>query len=123
MGESNTKGGEVSKLPVRRRVKEVVFSRYSAGQRPTSWDDRRAGIECIVTSEGETILLESNGQQSSPAPFWELLLTGKRPVSDSDLPKPVSSPSSGLPSSAREAYTWTLYGIGKGAPLGRYDSE
>ena len=102
----------VEKLPVRKKVAEVLVSRYGPGKRPTSWDDRRAGIECVRTTDGEVLLLKSSGQQSSPAPFWELLLTDSATVDDKETPKLASETLS-----SNQAFSWTLYGIGKGAPL------
>ena len=105
-----------AKLPVRKCVAELVSGRYAAGERPLLWNDRQSGIECVKTTDGELILLSSSGQQSTPAPYWELLLTAATPVAAAEMPnlgnlqvQPV-------------AYTWTLYGIMKGAPLGRYAS-
>jgi len=81
--------------PKRVLVFEVLSSRYAPGKRPTSWDERFAGVEKIKTSSGEIITLYSNGGQSSPAPGWELLLMDN--VSNLKNTKAAS--------------LWTLYGI------------
>ncbi|MCB0324617.1 MAG: hypothetical protein KDD69_13640 [Bdellovibrionales bacterium] len=80
----------VEKLPRRIVVTEVLESRYGPGLRPTSWDDRRAGVDRVRTRKGEELSLFSQGGQSSPAPGWELLLTKQ----------------------ADSGVEWTLYGIG-----------
>jgi len=80
-------------LPTRVVVKNVVSGRYGEGQRPVSWDRRKAGFETIEIQNGARLELASSGGQSTPAPGWELLLTGA------------------VPGSARDAYQWTLYGI------------
>lgn len=109
----------VEKLPVRKIVREVLSSRYEPGRRPLSWDDRREGVECVRTTDGELILLQSSGQQSSPAPFWEILLMDQTSVASTSVPKVK-----GEEQPAPIAYSWTLYGIGKGAPLtGIYAAE
>ena len=82
--------------PKRIVVKEVLKSRYQPGQRPVSWDKRVAGVESIVSFEGEEIDLYSNGQQSSPDVGWELLLT-----KDNEGEK------------GEEGVCWTLYGVSK----------
>lgn len=84
-------------------VREVVTARYHNGQRPLSWDKRRAGIEKILTEEGETVTLLSGGGQSTPKPGWELLLV--RTAEEKDYQSQLLSPS------AEPAVTWTLYGI------------
>ena len=81
------------KLPRRVHVSSVVQARYAPGARPISWDERRAGIEKICTKDGESLLLFSNGGQSSPAPGWEILLTKQTETEGAS------------------AFEWTLYGI------------
>jgi len=93
-------------LPRRIRVAEVISSRYSAGQRPVSWDDRRGGVECVISDQGEKINLYSNGGQSSPAIGWEILLT-ERIDENAEMSFPKGVESSIWP------VTWTLYGIAK----------
>lgn len=83
-------------IPRRIIVADVLSSRYSAGQRPTSWDRRESGFDRIRSTEGEEIELYCTGGQSTPAAGWELLLT-----------KEITIPS-GSPS---KAFAWTLYGI------------
>lgn len=94
------------KLPKKISIKEVVSSRYEVGQRPTSWDKRRAGLEVVKTEEGEVINLYSNGGQSSPHPGWELLL-----MKNVDYTA-VAEQSENAPSIS--AYTWTLYAVKAG---------
>ncbi len=72
------------------RVASVISSRYPDGFRPLSWDERRAGIDVIRTSEGKELRLQSDGGQSAPKVGWEIVL------SDGD---------------AHAGYRWTLYGI------------
>jgi hypothetical protein len=81
------------KLPRRVKVREIVAGRYPPGERPVSWDERRAGTDEVVTEDGERLLLFDSGGQSTPAPGWELLLR-----------KPAPNHSG--------AVTWTLYGLG-----------
>jgi hypothetical protein len=80
-------------------VKEVVESRYSNGVRPASWDERRAGVDRIRTSEGEELLLLSAGQQGTPKVGWQVLLTGQESLSQEN-------------SQMANCFTWTLYGLG-----------
>lgn len=78
-------------LPKRVKISKIVSSRYgSGGIRPLSWDDRIDGVDIVKTTEGEELHLQSSGQQSTPQPSWEILLT------------------SGDHSSG---YKWTLYGM------------
>jgi hypothetical protein len=63
-----------------------------AGSKPLSWDDRISGIDEVIDSEGNNIKLFSTGDQSTPAPSWEILLTSEGPDGSSN---------------------WTLYGIPK----------
>ena len=80
-------------LPKRVLVSQVLAGRYAPGSRPVSWNDRKEGIESIITSEGDTIQLFSNGGQSTPSKNWELLLT----KADRSSPDPT--------------FSWTLYGV------------
>lgn len=80
-------------------VKEVVESRYSNGVRPASWDERRAGVDRIRTSEGEELLLLSGGQQGTPKVGWQVLLTGQESLSQEN-------------NEIATCFTWTLYGLG-----------
>ncbi len=77
----------------RRRVvvKEIIASRYAPGKRPARWNERVAGIDEVETTSGEHLSLLSEGDQSSPAPGWELLLNDE--------------------TGDTKAVTWTLYGI------------
>ena len=92
-------------LPRRVRVKDVILSRYTPGKRPTSWDERAAGVECILTEDGETIALFSNGGQSSPAVGWELLLVQEQDIGDAERPKNIDPHAT--------PFAWTLYGIAR----------
>ena len=78
-------------LPKRTKVKKLISGRYGGGKRPLSWDERISGLDEILTSEDEKIILDSNGDQSCPEPGWDILLTssGKSPGT----------------------FKWTLYGI------------
>jgi hypothetical protein len=80
------------KYPVRKKVSAVVSGRYDSGKKPVSWDERIAGLDIVVDESGDEISLYSSGDQSTPAPGWELLLTG---------------------ASDQGGSTWTLYGIAK----------
>lgn len=92
-------------LPRRVKVAKVVHARYRPGSRPVRWDDRRAGVERIVTEEGSELSIFSSGAQSSPAPGWILLLTER--ADDEDL--------RGIEQGALEGevFRWTLYGIAR----------
>lgn len=79
-------------------VGKVISGRYQPGSRPLSWDMRQAGTDTIQTTTGETISLFSTGQQSTPAPGWELLL-----MPDSQTAS-APGPEAGV--------AWTLYGLG-----------
>ena len=129
-------------FPRRVKVKEVLLSRYqvrgderyTSGKKPLSWDERIAGIDEILTEAGERLKLFSNGGQSTPAPGWELLLTGFAPESEVAIaPIPaeplviqrlstaahygdVTNPSADNTLHVHNALcpmTWTLYGIAK----------
>lgn len=108
------------KLPYRIVVQEVVSSRYEPGQRPTSWDRRRSGLEVIKTELGEVFTLFSNGGQSTPHPGWELLLITRieEPAAlSSDAAKSVPAQIGAQQGAATlPAYSWTLYGIRPGVP-------
>ena len=77
-------------LPKSILVKEVVSSRYPGAIRPDSWDDRIAGIDVIIASDGNKYNLLSDGQQSPPQKGWQLVLR------EGDN---------------RVGYHWTLYGL------------
>ncbi len=87
-------------LPQRIKVQAVIKSRYNSEMftdfsglsRPANWDDRKSGLEQVLTSNGEQIALRSGGAQSTPKEGWVLLLTA---------------------GSDEEGYEWTLYGITK----------
>ncbi|NBW39367.1 hypothetical protein EBR25_00020 [bacterium] len=87
------------------RIEEALESRYSAGIRPLSWDDRRAGFDKVRTADGEELTLLSGGQQSTPQPGWEILLTAEEAVDATEL---------NIPSERGKiaCYAWTLYGLG-----------
>ena len=69
-------GGCMKQLPRRIIVKQLLQGRYPDG-RPHNWDFRVDGRDRVLTTDGETIELASLGQQSSPQPGWEILLTDK----------------------------------------------
>lgn len=77
-------------LPKSILVKEVVTSRYPSGQRPENWDQRIAGIDTVIASDGNSYNLLSDGQQSPPEQGWQIILR------DGDN---------------RSGYHWTLYGL------------
>lgn len=104
---------EVStELPRRIVIKELLKSRsagdqYQAGSKPVIWQNRRPGLETVLTTNDEKIVLYSAGGQASPAPGWTLLLTkyhhSETPVSTTILGNfELSCP-----------IEWTLYGIKK----------
>lgn len=76
-------------------VQKIVSGRYPENIRPTRWDDRASGVETVLTTSGEEVLLFSNGGQSTPEEGWEILLMDAVTIPDSN-------------STAR---AWTLYGI------------
>ncbi len=78
------------RLPRRIVVKEVLSSRYPTGVRPESWDLRHEGAEFVRDTEGQTVKLWSDGQQSPPQKGWSLMLREGEPEA---------------------GYKWTLYGI------------
>lgn len=78
-------------LPCRVKVCELVSGRYAPGQRPISWDERKADVEVVKIEGGKELRLASSGGQSSPDKGWEILLTKHVPDSD--------------------AYAWTLFGV------------
>lgn len=90
-----------TKSPRRVIVKELISGRFPAGKKPTSWDDRRGGIDKVKTTEGEIISLQSTGGQSSPGAGWEILIELKeKNVTDEPL------------------YSWTLFGLKKAEEKG-----
>lgn len=80
----------MKKLPLRTKISKVVSGRYKPGKKPLSWDARISGVDVCIDAEGSEIQLISNGDQSTPAPGWELLLTS---------------------CNDQGQYSWTLYGI------------
>ena len=91
-----TERSSLSHLPVKVVIGELVASRYAPGgrsggnERPSSWDERRAGIDVVRTTDGKTLRLASDGGQSPPQTGWILI------VQSGD---------------ANAGYQWTLYGI------------
>jgi hypothetical protein len=77
-------------IPLTIRVEKILESRYPRHARPSSWDERRDGKDIVLTPDGKTITLWSDGQQSPPQPGWEIVLREYEP---------------GV------GYTWTLYGM------------
>lgn len=83
------------KLPCRVQISSLEASRYAPShERPASWDRRVDGIDVVRTADGQTIKLQSDGQQSPPKEGWIILLTG---------------------GNGDDGYIWTLYGIPAGA--------
>jgi hypothetical protein len=80
------------KVPSRIRIEKLLNGRYQAGTKPVSWDERIQGVDICIDSEGSEIHLQSSGDQSTPAPGWELLLTD---VND------------------KGEFSWTLYGVSR----------
>lgn len=70
-------------------VEKLISSRYRDNKRPLRWEERKEGIDVILTTENEEIRLYSTAQQSPPRPGWIIILRGKK----------------------EDAFTWTLYGI------------
>lgn len=85
-------------VPCRIDVADVLSSRYerSANERPLYWDERVDGVDVVVTVEGQTLKLRSDGQQSPPKHGWGLIVTG---------------------GDAETGYLWTLYSLPKGAAI------
>ncbi|HMO17188.1 MAG TPA: hypothetical protein PKA63_03490 [Oligoflexia bacterium] len=78
----------------RKKVRGIVKGRYLDGIKPSLWDKRVDGLDIVIDEDGETLCLYSTGDQSTPQPGWEILITGQRP----DNP---------------EYLEWTLYGVQK----------
>jgi hypothetical protein len=78
------------KLPARIKISSVVSGRYAAGKKPVSWDKRVSGIDVCLDQDGTELQLLSSGDQSTPAPGWELLLTARNEDGQ---------------------FNWTLYGV------------
>ena len=77
-------------------VKSVSNFRYSSGvYRPQNWDERKSGIETVVTECGKTLRLFCDGQQSTPQPGWVIVVDSKSVRDDGSL-------------------NWTLFGMPKG---------
>ena len=84
-------------IPERVIVSTIQSSRYRGNIRPQSWDERVEGIDTIVTTDGRTLRLKSDGQQSPPQVGWVILLSA---------------------GDDQSGYVWTLYGIPKQASGG-----
>ena len=82
-------------LPRRVVVSQVLSGRYAPGSRPVSWDERKEGVEAVLTADGQTLRLYSNGGQSTPSENWELLLTKENL------------------DATGATFSWTLYGISR----------
>ena len=132
-------------FPRRVKIKSVIRSRYesrgdsrfTSGTKPLSWDQRIAGVDEVLTDTGEELKLFSNGGQSTPAPGWELLLTGYAAANEVAVAPEAADPlviqrlsnaphfngaaaastvrSSDARSTADAPIAWTLYGIAKTA--------
>ena len=63
------------KFPRKVDVKRLASGRYEDGNRPPNWDERIAGQDVIETSEGEIVVLKSDGDQTPPRAGWRLMLT------------------------------------------------
>jgi hypothetical protein len=77
-------------------VEKIITSRYEVNKRPASWDQRVAGRDLILATNGEPIPLDSTGGQSPPQPGWVILLTD---------------------GSQDTGYHWTLYGLPRGVTV------
>lgn len=88
----------LDKIPARIDVSGLLGSRYEAQnhERPLSWDERVEGIDVVVTVEGRTIKLLSDGQQAPPQRGWGLIITG---------------------GDSQKGYRWTLYSLPKGSEI------
>jgi hypothetical protein len=83
--------------PQRITVEQVVSSRYPPShERPENWADRLAGQDLVRSSDGQLILLQSDGGQSPPQVGWQILLRE---------------------GNAASGYEWTLVGMPKGCEL------
>ena len=78
-------------FPFRAVVSSVVSGKYKPGTKPLSWDERNSGLDVILNAEGEELVLDSRGDQSTPNTGWEILINGK----------------------SDKGYQWTLYGVRK----------
>ena len=86
-------------FPFRVTVEEVISSRYSDHRRPSSWDERKAGLDIVRTTEGSVLRLLSDGGQSPPKSGWTLIVSEGEP---------------------EQGFRWTLFGMPRGS--GRLDS-
>ncbi len=77
--------------PFRSIVTGLVQGKYKPGSKPLSWDDRSNGVDIVLDVNGEELVLDSRGDQSTPDVGWEIFIDGKSDV----------------------GFTWTLYGIQK----------
>ncbi len=82
----------VDTLPILLKVDSLIESRYSNNERPLSWDNRKSGVDVILTPDGKKLKLQSDGGQSPPKRGWSLLLTNGDP---------------------KNGYAWTLYSMPK----------
>ena len=80
-------------LPKKIVVKKLLSGRYDNLSKPLLWDDRKAGLDKIEDGEGRVYSLQSAGDQSSPSPGWQIILTSRGDSPDS--------------------FNWTLYGLPK----------
>lgn len=78
------------------RIQSIVSSRYPNHERPVNWDRRVSGIDVVLTNDGRTVRLLSDGSQSPPKPGWGIILR------DGD---------------GEGAYRWTLYAVPRGAAI------
>lgn len=93
----------LNRVTVARRVSSrydplYESGRLPAGARPPAWAERRAGIDVIVTGEGQELKLQSDAGQSPPRAGWIVVLCG---------------------GDAEAGFLWTLYGLPPGADPGR----
>ncbi|RIL10271.1 MAG: hypothetical protein DCC75_04710 [Proteobacteria bacterium] len=90
-GNGTSSEGQIA-VPCKVQIKQILVSRYADNKRPLSWDQRLAGHDHIVTSNGQTIKLWSEGGQSPPRPGCAIIITS---------------------GSSEEGYKWTLYSMPK----------
>lgn len=145
MASSTETKSQAGLFPRRVKIRSVIRSRYEVrgdnrftiGTKPLSWDQRIAGVDEVVTETGEQLRLFSNGGQSTPAPGWELLLTGYATEREVAVAPAAADPlvierlsstphfSDAAPAAAAHSkqekiapdapIVWTLYGIAKAA--------
>lgn len=78
-------------LPKKIKISKLLKGRYGTEARPLSWDERFAGVDVVLDSDGLEFRLDSTGGQGAPINGWEIVLTGEG-----------TSPGT---------FKWTLYGI------------